>query len=231
MVPLKRSVALSYMLSIWTLGFAKSCGKQQTLINGLCCDQCPPGNYVKKFCTENKTVCSPCPEDYFSDDFNSFDRCEECQRCQQDYAEKCTSTTNARCSCGKGFLCSNNKCLTCEKNKCVLGETVKRTDNPAVGGLIKYSYMCIACPAHEYFDVKEETCKPRTRCSTSGLAEQFPGNKTHNSVCIVHGQMLSRSGDSTHIILSISFLLLSLCFIVFLSTVFVKNQRKHKPSK
>ncbi|XP_034440462.1 tumor necrosis factor receptor superfamily member 18 isoform X1 [Hippoglossus hippoglossus] len=185
MVPLKCSVAFIYVLSIWTMGYARSCGGQQALIDELCCDRCGPGEYLKEYCNEHdKTVCSPCAEGFYSDHFNIFDRCEECQSCQHEYAEKCTSTTNAKCSCRSGFLCSNSKCSTCEENKCVAGERVNRTDIPQVGQLIKYSYRCeAACTAHAYFDVKEETCKQRTQCSAFGLAELFPGNKTHNSVC------------------------------------------------
>ncbi|XP_062259702.1 tumor necrosis factor receptor superfamily member 18 isoform X2 [Platichthys flesus] len=167
------------------MGYAGSCGEQQTPNDGLCCDKCPPGEYMKEFCNaDTKTVCSPCPEGYYSDHFNLFDRCEKCQSCPHEYDEKCTPTTNAKCSCRSGFLCSSNECLTCEENKCVAGEIVNRTDIPQSGQLIKYTYSCeAACTAHAYFDVKEQTCKQRTQCSAFGLAELFPGNKTHDSVC------------------------------------------------
>ncbi|XP_051272030.1 tumor necrosis factor receptor superfamily member 18 isoform X2 [Dicentrarchus labrax] len=182
---LRSSLAVICVLSIWTTGYAADCGDRQTKTNGRCCDLCPPGEYVEAFCTEQrKTVCSPCGEGYYSSQYNFFDRCEKCRSCQQEYAGKCTPTADAKCSCRSGFLCSNNVCSKCEENKCVTGEKVKRTDISQGKWLIVYSYQCEpACPNDAYFDVKENVCKPRTQCSLFGLAEQFPGNKTHNSVC------------------------------------------------
>ncbi|KAF0034834.1 hypothetical protein F2P81_012592 [Scophthalmus maximus] len=100
------------------------------------CEQRKPAvqsNHVEEFCTQHKpTVCSPCGEGFFSNHSTVFAKCEECQSCQHEYAEKCTATTNAKCSCLSGFLCSDNVCSTCEENKCVTGEKVYRTDNNPV---------------------------------------------------------------------------------------------------
>ncbi|TKS71308.1 Tumor necrosis factor receptor superfamily member 4 OX40 antigen OX40L receptor [Collichthys lucidus] len=86
-------------------------------------------HYMKDFCSDkNQTVCVPCEEGHYASKFNMFDRCEECQSCQQEYAEKCTPTTDAKCLCHSGFLCSNNVCSSCEENKCVTGEKLNRTD-------------------------------------------------------------------------------------------------------
>lgn len=42
------------------------------------------GEYAKDFCSEhNQTLCSPCEAGHYSDHYNIFDRCEECQSCQQ----------------------------------------------------------------------------------------------------------------------------------------------------
>ncbi|XP_035517629.1 tumor necrosis factor receptor superfamily member 18 [Morone saxatilis] len=224
MDPLRSSLAVICVLSIWTTGYAADCGVRQTKTNGRCCDLCPPGEYVKAFCTEQrKTVCSPCGEGYYSSQYNLFDRCEKCRSCQQEYAEKCTRTTDTTCLCRSGFLCSNDVCSKCEENKCVTGEKLKRT------GSIVYSYHCEpACSNDAYFDVKENVCKPRTQCSLFGLAEQFPGNKTHNSVC--DGGDMHRNGTYfIHVILGIGFVLLSLTILVLISYACIKNLRKHKP--
>ncbi|XP_040888984.1 tumor necrosis factor receptor superfamily member 18 isoform X2 [Toxotes jaculatrix] len=170
---------------------------------------------------EEQTVCTPCEEGYFSNQSIIFDRCEKCQECQHDYAEKCTLTTNAKCSCRPGFLCSDSLCSVCGEHKCGAGEKLNRTDIPKGSGLIQYSYRCeLACPDKAYFDAKENLCKPWTQCSALGLAELIPGNKTHNSVCNEPG--------SIHVILSIGFLLLSLSLFVFLAFACIKNLRKHK---
>lgn len=43
---------------------------------------------MKEFCSEhNQTVCSPCEEGYFSNQYTMFDRCEKCQSCQQGKTE------------------------------------------------------------------------------------------------------------------------------------------------
>ncbi|KAM6947909.1 tumor necrosis factor receptor superfamily member 6-like [Lycodopsis pacificus] len=127
MVPLSLSLAVMCVLSVWTI--AAGCGDRQYLVDRICCDLCPPGTHRQSVCSKQQSVCIPCEDGYYSDQYQLFDRCEECRSCQQDYAEKCTPTTNANCSCRSGFLCSNNICSKCEENKCVTGEKLKRTDN------------------------------------------------------------------------------------------------------
>ncbi|CAK6952519.1 tumor necrosis factor receptor superfamily member 18 [Scomber scombrus] len=156
-------------------------------------------------------------EGFFSHTYNIFDRCEECRSCKQDYAEKCTATTNANCSCRSGFLCSNNMCSKCEENKCVTGEKPLRT------GLIEYSYQCKpACPEKEYYDAKMDICKPWSQCNVLGLGEKFPGNKTHNSICF------RNDGGFLQVTLGIGFVLLSLTLLMLVSYTCMKVLRKHK---
>ncbi|XP_034543922.1 tumor necrosis factor receptor superfamily member 18 [Notolabrus celidotus] len=233
MIPPSLSLVLICVWGIWTSGFAADCGERQRELDGRCCDLCPPGKHVKNFCSEHQqTVCTSCTEGFYSDQYHIFNTCEECQSCQE-YAENCTQTTNAKCSCRHGFLCSNSVCSKCEENKCVTGEVVKRTDKNTSNGVTEYSYQCEpSCPDTEYFDVKVNTCKPRLRCSLFGLAERFPGNKTHNSVCEGAGspERHEYGGDHTYMILSICFILLSLTLLVLLFYVCMKKLRKHKQS-
>ncbi|CAJ1050596.1 tumor necrosis factor receptor superfamily member 18 [Xyrichtys novacula] len=205
----------------------QGCGERQHRVDGRCCDLCPPGTYVEKFCSQHRqTICTPCKKGTYSDQYHILDTCEECQSCQE-YTEKCTPTTNANCSCRPDFLCSNSVCSKCEENKCVTGERPKRTDKPKGKWLIEYSYQCEPlCPDTEYFDVKKNVCKPLTQCSVFGLAERFPGNKTHNSVC--EGERPGNGGDFVYVILSVGFVFLSLTLLIMLSYVCVKNLRKHK---
>ncbi|XP_022602409.1 tumor necrosis factor receptor superfamily member 21-like [Seriola dumerili] len=216
MFPLECSLVVLYALSIWTIGYAKvNCGDQQVQIEQQCCDKCPPGKYVKEFCTEHKkTLCSPCNDGFFSNQYSIFDRCEECQSCPYGYAEKCTPITDAKCSCPPGFLCSNNVCSACEENKHVTQEKLNMTD-----------YLC---PENAYFDAKNKICKPWTQCSAIGLAELFPGNQTHDSVCLVLAAVHSSDGEHIHVILGISFGLVSLSLLVFLCYACTKSLRKLK---
>ncbi|XP_059186286.1 tumor necrosis factor receptor superfamily member 18 [Centropristis striata] len=200
MIPLSLPLAVTCLLTIWNIEYAAGCGDRQMEVDGKCCNMCPPGTYMKELCTKYKqTVCVSCEDQYFSDKYNLFDRCEECRSCQQEYTEKCTHTTNGNCSCRSGFLCSNNACSKCEENKCVNGEKLKRTDSASFE-LTEYSYQCEPlCPDNAYYIVKGGICK------------------------------LHRDGGaSSHWVLGIGFVLLSLSFFVFLSYVCIKKQWKQK---
>lgn len=211
---------------LYSLGFVFNCNDQQVSIKGQCCDSCQPGYRLEKFCTEHQqTVCKPCEVGFFSEKHSIFDLCEECDSCEQEYAEKCTATANAKCSCRPGFLCSNNICSECEKDKCVSGEKLKRTDVAGVN-LIKYTYECEPiCLEHAYYDEKKNTCIPRTMCSAFGLVELFAGNKTHNSICQMHEM------GSMYVVVITGFVLLSVTILVILSYHCRKNLKRFKASK
>ncbi|KAM8756448.1 tumor necrosis factor receptor superfamily member 18 isoform 1-T1 [Acanthopagrus schlegelii] len=199
---------------------------------GRCCNLCPPGEFLKAFCTEqHQTVCSPCETGFYSSTYTMFSKCEECLSCQQEYVEKCTATANAKCRCRSGFLCSNNVCSRCEENKCVTGERPNKTvtAKSLVDGSEEYSYHCEPiCPDDAYYEVKDNVCKPRTQCARNGLPELFPGNKTHNSVCD-RGERPTNHGDIIHVIIGIGFVLVSLTLLVLLSYACMKKLMKHKP--
>uniref|UniRef100_UPI0037E97E09 tumor necrosis factor receptor superfamily member 18 n=1 Tax=Semicossyphus pulcher TaxID=241346 RepID=UPI0037E97E09 len=184
---------------------------------------------MTEYCSEHRqSICSPCAEGSYSDQYHLFNTCEECQSCQE-YTQKCTPTTNAKCSCRPGFLCSNNVCSKCEENKCVTGERLNRTARSTGKWLTEYSYQCVPfCPDTEYFDVNKKICKPRTQCSLFGLTEHFPGNKTHNSLCDER-ERPGNGRDFFHVILGIGFVLLSLTLLVLLTYACIRKLRKHKP--
>ncbi|XP_057702489.1 tumor necrosis factor receptor superfamily member 5-like isoform X2 [Corythoichthys intestinalis] len=173
-----------YALYIWMFEYTTGmgCPPQKTLMNGKCCELCPPGEYLKEFCTETtETVCQPCPDNSFSGQHNAFDRCEECQACQGAYQErekKCSPTTNAKCSCRPGFLCFDDACSQCMENPCAAGEKVVKTGD----GLIPQYNCQPACPDHEYLD-EMNICRKRIQCNKEDLAKQFRGNRTHDASC------------------------------------------------
>lgn len=172
-----------------------------------------------------KTKCNQCNDGYYAEKPNTFDRCNPCRSCQQVYAEKCTSTANAKCSCRKGFLCSNEDCSTCAENKCPAGEQMTWTDTLEMK-MSNRTYQCkLLCQPHEYFDEEDDVCKTRTQCSALGLNEEFPGNKTHNSRCTPPGT------NVIYWLLGIGFVLLSLTLLVFMTHSFIKYHVKHRASK
>ncbi|KAF3856209.1 hypothetical protein F7725_016932, partial [Dissostichus mawsoni] len=189
MISLRLSLEVISALSFWTIVHVAGCGEHQYQVDRRCCNKCPPGTYMKNYCTKvQQTVCRPCKEGFYSDKYHSFDRCEECRSCLYEYAEKCQNTTNANCSCHNGFLCSNNVCSECQVNKCVTGEKPKKTEIVLDAKMIKYTYQC-------------ELLKEERRNLTS---EPSPERR--------------RDGvDYVHVILGIGFVLVSLTLLVFLS--------------
>ncbi|XP_072309021.1 tumor necrosis factor receptor superfamily member 18 [Eucyclogobius newberryi] len=207
-------------------GLILKCSDQQQKMNGMCCNKCPAGHYLDQTCTSTRqTLCKPCPDGHFSDSPSVFDRCEECDSCERDYAQKCTPTTNAKCSCGSGFLCSDNFCFTCEKDNCVRGEKHKRTDIVDVAkNRTKYTYKCEPlCADHKYIDEKKNVCIPIIQCSALGLVEIFAGNKTHNAICQSHEiQML-------YMVVMSGFVFLLVTIVVVFSYHSAKRMKK-KPN-
>ncbi|XP_030274896.1 tumor necrosis factor receptor superfamily member 18 [Sparus aurata] len=201
-------------------------------VEGRCRNMCPPGEFLKELYTEqNGTVCSPCETGSYSSEYTMFGKCEKCLSCPQEYVEKCTATTNAKCRCSSGFLCSNNVCSSCVENKCVTGERPNKTviAKSLVDGFEEYSYHCEPiCPDNSYYERKDAVCKLRTQCAIIGLAELFPGNKTHNSVCD-RGVSFINDGGIIHMIVGIGFVLVSLTLLVLLSYACMKKLIKHKP--
>ncbi|XP_054639878.1 tumor necrosis factor receptor superfamily member 3-like [Dunckerocampus dactyliophorus] len=194
----------------------------ETLINGRCCHMCRPGTYLTELCTDTQqTVCSPCPDGFFSQQYNIFNKCTQCQPCQgvhQEQIEMCSSTANAKCACSPGFLCTDEVCSECQKNNCGVGEKAMKT------GLMQYECKP-ACPDHQYWDVKMNICRARTQCRMEGLVEQFPGNRTHNSVCRRH------DNDALYVTLSMGCALLSLIVLVILSIACINVARKCKTER
>ncbi|KAM4583520.1 tumor necrosis factor receptor superfamily member 18 [Fundulus diaphanus] len=212
MTHLSRSAALFivFSLSTWTIAQTIECGELQYKHKGRCCKDCPPGTYLKDFCSGTReTVCLPCPDGFYADKHHCFDRCERCRSCPAGKTAICTPTSNGNCLCRPGFLCSDHDCMHCEENKCAAGEEPKRIDSRSK----QYSYQCEPkCPGKQYFDTEENICKQRTQCSLLGLDERFPGNITHDSVCEKPEKDDTRP---LYWIISIGFVLLSLTLFVF----------------
>ncbi|KAF7207923.1 tumor necrosis factor receptor superfamily member 18 [Nothobranchius furzeri] len=221
MSPLSFSMALlsACLLSFCTIAQNIGCPALQRRIHGRCCNECPPGTYMKDFCSvDHQTICQPCEEGYYSPEHNTFDRCEQCS-CQHG---KCVRT-NGTCLCPSGFLCSNSTCSVCEMNTCSVEEKPKRTEHPPG----QYLYQCEPkCPEYQYFDSKEDTCKPKTQCITLGLVEKIPGNNTHDSIC-----QKPHDNNSVYMILCFGFVLLSLTLFIFVSHTCWRNIRKQAANK
>lgn len=73
----------------------------------LLCDQCPPGTAVERHCTADKhTVCTPCPEKRFAEQWHWGDSCQHCTSvCKegQIVSRQCNSTHDQVCECESGY--------------------------------------------------------------------------------------------------------------------------------
>lgn len=73
----------------------------------LLCDQCPPGTAVERHChTEEPTVCAPCPEKRFAEQWHWGDSCQHCTSVckeRQIVRRECNSTHDRLCECIPGY--------------------------------------------------------------------------------------------------------------------------------
>ncbi|XP_062402245.1 tumor necrosis factor receptor superfamily member 18 [Sardina pilchardus] len=150
----------SWLISVWIVLLCE--GRSQ---------KCPEGQYVVR----GSEDCQPChPPKYFMESGS----CHKCRTCEQEVAQSCTSTSNAKCSCRPGFNCDESDCERCVKlPHCRKGEELKREGN------YKFSYFCQPCTNTSYSDTENGICKPFTKCHSQGFNTVFPGNRTHNAMC------------------------------------------------
>ncbi|XP_019383640.1 PREDICTED: tumor necrosis factor receptor superfamily member 11B [Gavialis gangeticus] len=147
----------------------------------LMCDLCPPGTYVKQYCTATrKTECSPCPDQYYSEDWNSNDECQYCSVvCKelQYVKQECNSTQNRICECIEGRYLDLEFCL--KHTECPPGSGVVKPGTP------ESDTSCMRCP--EGFFSNETSsktpCKKHTNCSALGLKTASKGNAVRDNVC------------------------------------------------
>lgn len=73
----------------------------------LLCDQCPPGTAVERHCsTEEATICVPCPEKRFAEQWHWGDSCQHCTSVckeRQIVRRECNSTHDRLCECIPGY--------------------------------------------------------------------------------------------------------------------------------
>ncbi|XP_061146258.1 tumor necrosis factor receptor superfamily member 5 [Syngnathus typhle] len=145
MVSVHPSLAALFALCIWVVKYVagSNCPEPLTaFINGRCCKQCPPGQYLEDFCTETReTLCRPCSNNSFSEKYNVFNKCTPCQLCQEN-EEKCSPA--AKCLCRPGFLCSDDMCSECVKPSRHVGEEMEKTEKDAFCMILGIGYGILA---------------------------------------------------------------------------------------
>uniref|UniRef100_U3IQD3 TNF receptor superfamily member 11b n=1 Tax=Anas platyrhynchos platyrhynchos TaxID=8840 RepID=U3IQD3_ANAPP len=145
------------------------------------CDQCPPGSYVKQHCTATSpTVCAPCPDQYYAEDWNSNDECQYCSAvCKelQYVKQECTSTQDRVCECIEGRYLELEFCL--KHTECPPGFGVAQPGTP------ESDTVCKRCPEGFFSNVtsSKAACQKHTNCSALGFKIALKGNAVRDNVC------------------------------------------------
>ncbi|XP_048206003.1 tumor necrosis factor receptor superfamily member 18 isoform X2 [Perognathus longimembris pacificus] len=89
------------------------------------------------------------------------------------------------------FHCEDPECRTCKHHPCPPGQEARPQ------GAFKFGFECIDCAVGTFSAGHEGRCRPWADCAQSGFITMFPGNKTHNAMCIPgplpaesHGQLI-----------------------------------------
>lgn len=153
----------------------------------LCCNKCPPGQRLKKECTEtSETVCEPCQPEQFMESWNYARNCFSCIKCKESkglqFTQKCTSTTNSICACMPGRFCLMAiKGLSCQE--CTRYKNCKVGYGVLVKGTANSDVTCKPCPEGTFSDTVSYTdvCKPHTDCDERDVIRK--GNAFSDTEC------------------------------------------------
>ncbi|KAI4873997.1 hypothetical protein NFI96_032074 [Prochilodus magdalenae] len=147
----------------------------------LLCDQCPPGTAVERHCTSSKpTVCSPCPERRFAEQWHWGDSCQHCTSVckeRQLVRRECNSTHDRICECIPGYHLVVEFCVP--HSSCPPGS------GASVLGTPDSDTVCEKCPQGFFSSVESPTepCQPHRDCSQLGLKTLKPGTATQDALC------------------------------------------------
>ncbi|XP_039593873.1 tumor necrosis factor receptor superfamily member 11B-like [Polypterus senegalus] len=145
------------------------------------CDQCPPGTFVKQHCNAtSKTLCSPCPEQHYSEHWHWDEQCQYCTAMckeRQNIQQKCNSTHNLVCRCIDGYYLNLEFCV--RHKSCPWGYGVKKL------GTAESDTLCEMCP-DGYFSNEHSATKPcvkHTDCGELKLRLLMPGSAERDAIC------------------------------------------------
>lgn len=129
-------------------------------------------------------------------------------RCCSLYAPGKEDCPKERCICvTPEYHCGDPQCKICKHYPCQPGQRVESQ------GDIVFGFRCVACAMGTFSAGRDGHCRLWTNCSQFGFLTMFPGNKTHNAVCIPEPLPTEQYGH-----LTVIFLVMAAC-IFFLTTV------------
>ncbi|RXN17084.1 tumor necrosis factor receptor superfamily member 11B-like protein [Labeo rohita] len=129
----------------------------------LLCDQCPPGTAVERHCSkEEPTVCAPCPEKRFAEQWHWGDSCQHCTSVckeRQIVRRECNSTHDRLCECIPGYHLVVEFCVR------------HTTCSPGFGVVVEDITLC------EEAIFQFLTSPPLASVPVERLSESLPGRK------------------------------------------------------
>ncbi|KAG1925169.1 uncharacterized protein LOC120491255 isoform X2 [Pimephales promelas] len=147
----------------------------------LLCEQCPPGTAVGRHCrTDEPTICVPCPEKHFAEQWHWGDSCQHCTTVckeRQIVQRECNSTHDRLCECIPGYHLVVEFCV--HHTACLPGSGV------AVQGTPERNTVCEKCPQGYFSSTSSSTepCMPHRDCTQLGLKTVRLGTTTLDTLC------------------------------------------------
>nr|XP_055065418.1 tumor necrosis factor receptor superfamily member 11B-like [Misgurnus anguillicaudatus] len=147
----------------------------------LTCTRCPPGTHMSAHCTPTRdTVCTPCPEEHFTQYWNFIPKCLYCSVfCveNQHVKEECTPKNNRVCECNDGYFWHADFCI--QHSECPSGHGVQKK------GTVQCDTKCAKCPRGTFSGVtsSSEPCINHTDCASAGRVVVLNGTSWHDNVC------------------------------------------------
>ncbi|XP_077837473.1 tumor necrosis factor receptor superfamily member 18 isoform X2 [Macaca mulatta] len=119
-------------------------------------------------------------------------------RCCRDYqSEECCSEWDCVCVQPE-FHCGDPCCTTCQHHPCPSGQGVQPQ------GKFSFGFRCVDCALGTFSRGHDGHCKPWTDCTQFGFLTVFPGNKTHNAVCVPGSPPAEPPGWLTIVLLAVA---------------------------
>ncbi|XP_007979249.3 tumor necrosis factor receptor superfamily member 18 isoform X1 [Chlorocebus sabaeus] len=111
--------------------------------------------------------------------------------------EECCSEWDCVCVQPE-FHCGDPCCRTCRHHPCPSGQGVQPQ------GKFSFGFRCVDCALGTFSRGHDGHCKPWTDCTQFGFLTVFPGNKTHNAVCIPGSPPAEPPGWLTIVLLAVA---------------------------
>ncbi|KAM9488134.1 tumor necrosis factor receptor superfamily member 5 [Clarias gariepinus] len=168
-----------------------TCTEDKFEHDNTCCDKCPEGTHVSKYCTPSSpTECTQCNNGYYTENKNYVNSCLKCSTsCNSDgqvVKKDCTLTSDRTCGCKDDHYCTiksvkfEDHCGKCEAfNRCEPGYGVSVPPNET------QNTECEPCPAGTFNNKTDyhTPCYNHTRCADLGRVELTAGTETADATC------------------------------------------------